>query len=156
MPQRTGYSDAYRRRIERRLGMTIEAARDRGLSFQKARGHRRREHVVREERRVARGALTEAQRAFVRRQRKRSGVEVGEDDDIAAWELAYQLMGHAEREEIRLQQMRYAAGYARSRAPNRKGVNWMRSGRRGFVPDHLDMGKDDDIKDAPRELLFYH
>ena len=51
--------------------MTIEAARGRGLNLQAARGHAPREHVIREERRAARGALSERERVWARRQAKR-------------------------------------------------------------------------------------
>jgi hypothetical protein len=155
VPVRTTYSDRYRHRIERRLGMTIEAARDRGIKLQRARGHRPREHITRDIRRKARGALTEGQRGFVRRQRKRAG---GDPDEPQAWELEFELMPHEERERIRLTQSRYLRGYKSSKAPNKRGVNYMRAGNHGFVEDHLDMGLYDaeEFGGYPLPLLFYH
>jgi hypothetical protein len=66
-------SAAYRKRIERRLnGLTYEQAISRGISLQRARGHKPREHVVREQRRRERGGMLESDRRFLRQQAIRS------------------------------------------------------------------------------------
>lgn len=69
---RSTWSEAYRRRIER-----AEAA---GKSRQSARGHKQREHVQRKAREISLGYLTSSQRQSVRKfaaeQAKRSGDDV--------------------------------------------------------------------------------
>lgn len=147
-----GGSDGYRRRIERRLGMTMEEAKRQGISLAAARGHKPNEHRTRKQRAIARGDLTEDQRVYLRRQSQRS-------QNPEAWllaELAFRQANHDHRETLRLEQHRLASGYRRKVGGRRRGSNPMRSGKHGFVAPDLDMGLAPNIEPHEFPLVFYH
>lgn len=97
----------------------------RGLSLQAARGHVAREHLVRAERRTARGLLTSSELQWLNRQLARTGARAGltaEERRHLARE-AFERMTPAERAAIRAEQRK------RSRrgdgAPNDYGMSPM-------------------------------
>src|SRR5215469_15701488 len=118
------YSAAYRRRIERSLGMSIEAARERGISFQKARGHVPREKALLEARRRERGDFTDPERAFLKRQLAKEARwrPSHEQSERAAHATAvFRGMSPDQRAQVMAAQRRLAGGYRSHKRAARAG-----------------------------------
>lgn len=137
-------SEAYRRRIERRLnGLTYEQALSRGISLQRARGHKPREHIIREERRRERGGPTEADRRFIRKQTPRWEAVGGDAEEIAELYLSFDEEFRARLRE----EQRYAeAHYKRSRGRWKWDIDGIAAGLTPFPPPKTERAM----------ILYYH
>lgn len=153
MPETRDYAAEYQRRIARRLGMSLAEARQKGVSRQAARGHAPREKAATAARQRARGALTETDRRFLRRQALRASPLYGDlaggtgrliqettERRIARARVVYEAMTPAERDQVRRDQSRLARSYGRRQRPQSELY-------KTFVPD---------LEAAPALLFFYH
>jgi len=164
------YSEAYRRRVIRAIGITPEEARSRGISLQKARGHGhktaapgRGEKAQTEARQRARGELTEKHRRFLRseeirtspiyqRMRRGNTVQFVETETVserfARARAAFEALSPEERDRIIERQRELQRSY--------------RQGVRSKNPFHMadyDPGDEEewpDFDDDLAPLYFYH
>lgn len=135
-------SEAYRRRIEKRLGMPYEFAVSRGISLQRARGHQRHEHIVREQRRRERGEQLEADRRFIRKQEIRWSIN-GDPEEIA--EL-YMSFPEDFRARLREEQRYAEAHYKRSHGRWKWDIDGLAAGLTPFPPPKTERAM----------ILYYH
>lgn len=108
-------SETYRKRVERRLGgLTYEMALSRGISLQKARGHKPREHVARKERRIRLNLPSDADKKFIKKQTPRWN-QVNSAENITKLYMSFP-------EDFRAR-LRQAQRYA-EQAKKRGGDSW--------------------------------
>ena len=150
------YAAEYARRIERRLGMPLAEARQRGISRQRARGHGPREKAATAARQRATGQLTETDRRFLRRQEQRAAPRHRRSRRTGRFEIVetaaerferaravYLSQSPAQREQTRKEQASLARRYSRS-------------GRSGGMPQPRFYDLVPDMDNAVALLFFYH
>lgn len=138
-------SEAYRRRVERRLGMSYEMALSRGISLQRARGHRpvlregvrvAGEKAPLEQRRREKGQLSDTERRFLKNQIRKDSryrPDAEKRDRAEQARRAFTAMSPGQRAQLMQAQRNLASGYkARKRAARRaRASRARRTGRIG-------------------------
>lgn len=116
-------SAAYRRRVEKALGVTYEEAKAQGLSLQAARGHRPREKAELEQRRRERGQLSDRERRFFNDQVKKEASWRSPDEQLRRKlkaRAAFEKMTPVQRETLMRTQRRLAFEYRINKAARRR------------------------------------